>query len=136
MARKAKPPPASALVFSAAEWAPLMETFERVAGALGSWDLAERDLPEDLQSGRLSSAMRRISPDGVVDTFERLDPSFWKDVGLYQPFEGDPDVTVSGLDATLTTSFYLYFFVARNDLDKLYPVDPALEPASPRRPLL
>jgi hypothetical protein len=128
--RLAKLPPASAPVFSAAAWAPLAAAFERAANALGSGDLAERDLPEDLQSGRLSSAMRRISPDGAVDTFERLDPSFWKEVEVCQPLGDDPDVEVYGLDAKLTASFSLFFFVARNDLDKLYPVDHALEPAS------
>jgi hypothetical protein len=131
MAGKDKPPAANSPVFSAAKWASLLEVLNRAAAALGSIDLAERDLPEDLLSGRLLTAMRRISPDGGVDTFERLDPSFWEGAQISGPLgEDDPDVWVSGLDTKLTTSFYLYFFVARSNLDKLYPVDRAAEPAS------
>jgi hypothetical protein len=141
MARKAKastkaqPPPASTPVFSAAKWVSVAEAFERAAHALGSDDLASRDLPEDLLSGRLSTAMRRISPDGGVDTFEPIDDpsSFWKGAQVCRPLEDDPDGWVSGLDAKLTAGFYLFFFVLRSDLDKLYPVGRALEPASPPR---
>ena len=128
MARKAKPA-VNTLVFSAAKWASLLETLNRVAAALGSFDLAERDLPGDLHSGRLSSAWRRISPDGSVDTFERLDPSIWERAEISRPLgEDDPDVEVSGLDTELTRNFYLYFFVGRSDLDKLYPVGRAPKP--------
>jgi hypothetical protein len=125
MARTAKPSPRQAPAFSAAEWAPLKEAFARVKSALGSGRLTERDLLEDMRSGRLATAARRTARDGA-ETFERLKPSFWKELTLLSPSDGLP-VQVRGLDVKSLARSSLWFFVARSDLDKLYPVAAAAE---------
>jgi hypothetical protein len=89
-----------------------------VKSALGSGRLAERDLLEDMRSGRLATAARRTARDGA-ETFERLKPSFWKELTLLAPSDGLP-VQVRGLDVKSLARSSLWFFVARCDLDKLY----------------
>jgi hypothetical protein len=64
-------------VFSAAEWAPWGEVFARAKAALGSGELAARDLIEHLRKGRLDSLVRRVAQDGS-ETFVPLKPSDWE----------------------------------------------------------
>jgi hypothetical protein len=64
-------------VFSAAEWAPWGEVFARAKAALGSGELAVRDLIEHLRKGRLDSLVRRVAQDGS-ETFVPLKPSDWE----------------------------------------------------------
>jgi hypothetical protein len=64
-------------VFSAAEWAPWGEAFARAKAALGSGELAARDLIEHLRKGRLDSLVRRVAQDGS-ETFVPLKPSDWE----------------------------------------------------------
>jgi hypothetical protein len=64
-------------VFSAAEWAPCSEAFARAKAALGSGELAGRDLIEHLRNGRLESLVRRVAQDGS-QTCLPLKPSDWE----------------------------------------------------------
>jgi hypothetical protein len=64
-------------VFSAAEWARWREAFARAKAALGSGELAARDLIEHLRKGRLDSLVRRVAQDGS-ETFVPLKPSDWE----------------------------------------------------------
>lgn len=75
MARKAGPP-RKPPAFSAAQWASLSEAFTRAKASLGSRHLAERVLLEDMRSGRLAMAVRRIAGDGT-ESFEAVAPSFF-----------------------------------------------------------
>ena len=68
-------------VFSAAEWAPWREAFARAKAALGSGELAARDLIEHLRKGRLDSLVRRVAQDGS-ETFVPLKPSDWEGAGF------------------------------------------------------
>jgi hypothetical protein len=129
MARKAKPP-ASVLVFSGSRWASLDEGFAWAEGALGSSYLAENDLTEHFRSGRLPTAMRHRR-DGV-DTFERLEPPFWKRLQVGEPDENG-DVRVWGLAAEIA-SFAPHFFVEREPLEQLYSPGLVIEPASDASP--
>jgi hypothetical protein len=64
-------------VFSAAEWVPWREAFGRAKAALGSGELAARDLIEHLRKGRLDSLVRRVAQDGS-ETLVPLKPSDWE----------------------------------------------------------
>jgi hypothetical protein len=121
--------PRKQAAFSVEQWVALNAAFVRVKTALTSADLAEHDLPEHIRSGRLASAMRRMARDGSV-TFELLKPSFWKGLQLLETHELGADglakrsgkVQVRGLDVKFVTNSKLWFFVARSELDRLYPV--------------
>jgi hypothetical protein len=63
-------------VFSAGEWAGSKEAFARAKAALGSGELAARDLIEHLRQGRLGSLVRRFAQDGS-ETLVPLKPSDW-----------------------------------------------------------
>lgn len=128
------------LAFTIAEWAPLNEAFARVKAGLDSHRLAERDVLGHLRSGRLASAMRIVERNGDADGFERLKPSFWKGLTLLAPHDVRPDglpasVQVRGLARlTAITRSTLWFFVARRDLDMLYPIAAAAEPETEMSP--
>ena len=126
MARTGKPSPRQAPAFSAAEWEPLNEAFIRSKTALGSGRLAERDLLEHMRSRRLATAVRRASRDGA-ETFQRLKSLFWKELTLLAPSDGNP-VQVRGLSVEIIARSAWYFFVARSDLDKLYPIAAVAHP--------
>jgi hypothetical protein len=64
-------------VFSAADWAGWREAFARAKAALGSGELAARDLIEHLRQGRLGSLVRRFAQDGS-ETLVPLKPSDWE----------------------------------------------------------
>ena len=64
-------------VFSAAEWARWREAFARAKAALGSGELAARDLIGHLRKGRLDSLVRRVAQDGS-ETLVPLKPSDWE----------------------------------------------------------
>jgi hypothetical protein len=64
-------------VFSAAEWVIFREAFARAKAALGSGELAARDLIEHLRRGRLGSLVRRFAQDGS-ETLVPLKPSDWE----------------------------------------------------------
>ena len=85
MAKKPKQPepPVSEpkpLFLSPTEWVVLNRAFARIKAAIGSRDLAERDLARHLlgthDAGALVSAQRHIARDNT-ETGEILDPSFW-----------------------------------------------------------
>jgi hypothetical protein len=134
MARKARPPPRQPPAFAAAQWIPLSEAFTRARAYLGSHRLAEHDSLEHMRSGRLATVARRIAGDGD-ELFEAVAPSFFARAVLTVR-SGDVEIVEiaaliagpSGVEApTDETSGFRAFFVARSDLDKLYPVaaDPA-----------
>ena len=141
-------------VFSAAEWVPWSEAFARAKAALGSGELAARDLIEHLRKGRLDSLVRRVAQDGS-ETFVPLKPSDWEGAvfgrsGKIRPSDSMARMAVddSGVPARspptpqreswvpLRNWFNqaggkdnaeqrprarLWPFVARADLDRLYP---------------
>jgi hypothetical protein len=144
VARKAKPPPRQAPAFSAAEWASLDEAFARAKAALGSRQLAERELRAHLRNGRLPAAALRIAADGA-ELFEAVAPSFFA-TAVLTARSGNVEIVEidaliagpSGVEAPPDeTSSFRAFFVARRDLDKLYPVAAAAnhetDIPSPRR---
>ena len=126
--------PRKKAVFSVARWAPLNEALVRAKEALSSSDLAERDLHEHLQSRRLPSAMRCLAR-GDAQTFEHLKPSFWKGLTLLETSEigsdgipkksGKVQVRGPGVEFIARLRLQAWFFVARSDLDKLYPAGAA-----------
>ena len=126
--RRGAPAPA----FSTAQWASLSEAFARAKASLGSHRLAERDLLEHMRSGRLATAERRIAGDGA-ELFVAVAPSFFA-TAVLTARNGDVEIVEidaliprpSGVEATTDEpSSFRAFFVARSDLDKLYPVDAA-----------
>lgn len=130
-----------AAFFSVAQWVPLNEAFARAKAALGSSDLAERDLVEHMRSGQLPSAMRQVERDDT-EMFARIKPPFWDGLTLMEAGsdglgKGSGTVQVRGLKVTANAK--LWFFVARGHLDKLYPVsrvraDGDDEPTTSRKP--
>ena len=121
---------------SVADWAPLNEAFKRATALLSSSDLALRDLHDDLRSERLSSAVRTIARDGT-ETSDRLKPSFWQKVTLRRWLDG---VAVSFIDPRAVARGSIWYFVARRELDRLYPAagapvdhDDASDALSPSR---
>jgi hypothetical protein len=102
----------------------LTEAGERIKGFTGSYDLAVRDLLEQILAGELKSAaalVRRKSPRQRLI----LKPAFWKNLEIWQASLGQP-IRVSGTveGKPLGTFFNWAFFIRRADLDKLYPVAP------------
>jgi hypothetical protein len=152
MAKKAK---AKQPGFSVAEWAPLDEAFARGKAALGSSDLALRDLHGHMLSGRLPSAVRRFERDGT-EVFEHLESSFWEALILREGYEPGPDgrlkrsemVRVHDRGALFSHSRDRFYFVSRRVLDELYatcprtddaptipvPTAPEPQPAEERKP--
>jgi hypothetical protein len=151
----AKPPPArkspssetsarAHFDFNPHEWTPLNDAFARVRAALGSRALAEHELQQRLQSGRLSSASRWIDRLTGESAAERHEASFWQGLGLVSmsPESGMAGhVRVGAASARmaawlewLKTKHECVFYVLRGDLDKLYPVaDAIVVPATPTR---
>ena len=117
-----------ALVFSHDKWAPLDQAYIRVKAAVGSRDLAERDLLDLLRSKRLRSAVRRICIENArTEVFEPLPLSFWETPGL-RLRESEGKVSVRGRypeKCRTWHSRFTWFFVMRSDLDKLKPYPPA-----------
>jgi hypothetical protein len=134
MGRKGKPKGAPAEAFSTAQWASLSEAFARANVSLGSHRLAERDLLKHMRSGRLATAEQRIAGDGT-ELFVAVAPSSFAKLVLTAR-SGDVEIVEidaliarpSGVEApTDETGGFRAFYVARSDLDRLYPVaaDPA-----------
>jgi hypothetical protein len=115
----------SPLVLSPAEWAPLLEdAYMRIEAAVGSRELAERDLLGLLcDAGK--TLPRAIGYDDV-EICELLEPSFWPEHTIdwlcsFRDFRGwyrEAD----HLTRDLTSFKAVYFFVRRKELDKLYPI--------------
>jgi hypothetical protein len=137
MSRHQKPDPL-VLALSPREWAPLEEAFNRIKAWIGSTELTERDLHQDLLTGRLKSAVRCIEPDGT-ETRIILEPAFWRwppaNAGVSSLWtdwwKGRFEVghLVEGRIETKTR----YFFVRRCDVDKFYPIATSSGPQpSPR----
>jgi hypothetical protein len=114
VARKAKPPAS----FSAAKWASLIDAVELAESALGSGYLAEDNLIEHFQSGRVPTAVYR---GGVI---KLLEPTFWESVRIVQTVHpsGVLVILVVGL---ADESIVPHLFVARAALNKLYSLGPA-----------
>ena len=128
MGRTGKPKGAPAEAFTA-QWASLSEALARVKASLGSHRLAERALLKYMRSGRLATAERRIAGDGA-ELFVAVAPSFFA-TAVLTARNGDVEIVEidaliprpSGVEApTDEPSSFRAFFVARSDLDKLYPV--------------
>jgi hypothetical protein len=120
MAKKPKKP-AAPFVLSPAEWAPLQEAYDRVKTASGA--IAVHDLRRHLRTpGVLPSARRAFVLDGteVVETCELLDPAFWDS---HSPRPADATIRVEIVIAGqhIVQLVPGYFFVRRQELDKLYP---------------
>jgi hypothetical protein len=125
MAKKLKQPAAPApapFVFSPAEWVPLREAYDRVRVAVGGQGIAERDLREHLRTpGTLPSIVRRFAPDGT-ETCELLDPEYWNDRTPEGGGNSAFQVRMIRPVSNVVVSVRGYFFVRRQELDKLYPV--------------
>lgn len=110
-----------------ADWVPLNEAFARVKAALNSSDLALRDLLDHLRGGRLPSAMRCIGRDDA-ETSGELEASFWQQVTLSEGHNAhgrSGKVAVRFVDPCDVVTFSAWYFVARRELDTLYPASSA-----------
>lgn len=101
--------------FSPAQWLAFSEALLRVKTALKSHELAVRDVVGHMSKGQLASAIRRIGRDGS-ETFELLKPSFWEGATFNMRTS---KIEVRNLNKV--TGSRGWFFVARVDLDRLYP---------------
>jgi hypothetical protein len=146
--RLIKPPTAAPVqpsMFSVAEWASINQAYARAKAALSSRILAERDLAEHLRAGRLNAAARTVARgDEGRDVFSLLPPAFWRGLTLQEGLTPDPagmpvdsgKVRVTARDAeaakTIAQARRWWFFIARRDLDKLYPVGGGEEQQAPQ----
>jgi hypothetical protein len=89
------------LVFTSAAWAPLAEACDRIRTALGSWELAEKQLEHLLSSSELPAAVEYLGE------FKPVEPSAWKDVPPSKVGDAFP---------------HARFFVDRGVLGRLYPL--------------
>ena len=136
--RLVQPPPAAPaepLVFDLAEWAPIDEAYARAKAALGWRALAEHDLCAHLRDGRINSAVRSLRRDGG-HAFGLLPQALWRDLRLQEGLKLGPDGTTpvdsgkvrvtaardSEAAKMLALARAWWFFVARRDLDRLYPI--------------
>ena len=124
---KPAPPPN----WSPHEWAALPEAFNRIAPSGGPLMPAVHVLRQDLRCGRLESALRQISRDGL-ETWRSLKPSDWRQwrLQLLRTFQSKPpEIKVIPIDKDEALDEHEHcFFVRRADLDKRYPTTP-LAPA-------
>ena len=111
---KQKPTPK----FRPHEWVPIDDAYTQVLACVGSPELAERDLYQDLLDGRLKTAFRHISRDGN-ETRRELKPSDWRQWTIGSGSESHR-VYVHAVDEDYKIVDG-YFFVRRADLDKHYP---------------
>jgi hypothetical protein len=111
---KQKPTPK----FSPREWVPIDDAYTQVLACVGSPELAERDLYQDLLDGRLKTVFRHISRDGN-ETRRELKPSDWRQWTIGSGSESHR-VYVHAVDEDYKIVDG-YFFVRRADLDKHYP---------------
>jgi hypothetical protein len=119
------------LVLNPAGWISLRGAFVRIKASVGSHEVAEDDLYQDLMT-RLPSAMRMIRCDGS-DTTELLEWSFWKhpDVAFRMPYDSFEHFYWSHANLPLPSGVEsCSFFVHRPTLDKFYPVATAAPPSS------
>jgi hypothetical protein len=116
--------------FDPNEWTPLNDAFACVCAALGSRDLAEHELQQRMQSGRLASASAWIDHLTGESAVERLEASFWQGLGLVSISPGSAmagHVQVRATSARMAAwlrwlagKSTCVFYVSRSDLDKLY----------------
>jgi hypothetical protein len=113
----ASAPPAQ-LDFSFADWTPASEAFARAKALLFSPSLAAHDVCAHLIAGRLRAATRLT--DGAHQSFDARPASYWRGVspspGMFAP------QTVVKRAAPKPPSSTWAIFVARSDLDRLYPI--------------
>jgi hypothetical protein len=132
-------------VFSVAEWASIDEAYARAKAALSFPVVAEHDLGAHLRAGRLNAAAHAIArSDEPRLVFLPLPPAFWIGLTLREGLATDPagmrvnsgKVRVTARDAeavkTLAHAHAWRFFVARRDLDKLYPLGGREEEQAPQ----
>ena len=137
--RKTAPP----LELDPRQWMPLAEALQRTRAALGSFELAGRDLHNKLRDGRLQAANWAISYPEDTETFDLVAPARWERYRLSGVSDGTIRLRLrSGTDDDgALDSRGVYIFVRRAELDRLYPRtldDPATAagaaaaPAAPR----
>ncbi len=106
-------------LFSADNWVSRAEALDQAEAILGSLDLAVHDLMQHVRKGQVATAVRRVGSDGS-DIFESLEPSFWEGAGFSRALD---DFVFPG--NRYVDGAQRWFFFAREDLNKLYPVVPA-----------
>jgi len=104
------------------EWVPFNDALTPMMASAGSPALAAHDLYQDLRSGRLSSALRQVLPNGT-DKVRFLSPSDWEQWTLrwqnaHTPF-GLATIILIVVDKDGQTVDG-HFFVRRADLEKHY----------------
>jgi hypothetical protein len=108
--------------FSARDGVQLTAAFLQIMSKVGRRDFALACLDEDLRSGRLGSALAKISPDGKI-TMTPLKRSDWQQLTLQVPLHPQEGVGVQPyVDG--------YIYVRRADLDKHYSITATPAPAA------
>jgi hypothetical protein len=110
MKKPGKTPP----TFSAREWVPLTDAFLQILSIVGRRDLALSCINRDLRSGKLKSALVKVSPDGGV-TMTLLKLSDWEQRAVWTPLNPQEGV---GVEPYVDGHVYL----RRIDLDKHYSI--------------
>jgi len=100
--------------FSARDWVPLTDAFLQIMSIVRRHDLSRSCINQDLRSGKLKSALVKISPDGGV-TMTLLNRSDWEQRTVEAPLNPAEGVRVE-------PSMDGHVYVRRVDLDKHYSV--------------